>query len=216
MMFNRDGFNGRNITLKALVRLAYGVQDDQIAGPPDWAGFGKYDIEARVGDSPVDDAKDPGGIGIDKFKLMLQAVLADRFKLTLHKETKQLRVYALVVAEDGPKFQEAKPGPNMVSLERGGGLVNQGATLEPLVEQLSMQLGRAVVDKTGLKGHYDFTLRWTPGEKKSAMSDEDGAPSDSATSIRTAVREQLGLRLEPLTAPMQVFVIDHVEQPTED
>jgi uncharacterized protein (TIGR03435 family) len=72
MMFNRDGFNGRNITLKALVRLAYGVQDDQIAGPPDWAGLGKYDIEARVGDSPVDDAKDPGGIGIDKFKLMLQ------------------------------------------------------------------------------------------------------------------------------------------------
>ena len=67
-------------------------------------------------------------------------MLADRFKLTLHMEIKQLPVYALVVAEDGPKFQEAKPGPNMVSLERGGGLVNQGATLEPLVEQLSMQL----------------------------------------------------------------------------
>jgi len=216
MMFNRDGFNGRNITLKALVRLAYGVQDDQIAGPPDWAGFGKYDIEARVGDSPVDDARDPGGIGVDKFKLMLQAVLANRFKLTLHKETKQLRVYALVVAEDGPKFQEAKPGPNMVSLERGGGLVNQGATLEPLVEQLSMQLGRAVVDKTGLTGHYDFTLRWTPGEKKSALSEEDGAPSLSSPSILTAVQEQLGLKLEPQTSPMQVFVIDHVEQPTED
>jgi uncharacterized protein (TIGR03435 family) len=79
-----------------------------------------------------------------------------------------------------------------------------------------MQLGRSVVDKTGLTGHYDFTLKWTPAEKQPDVLEQDGAPSPSSSSIVAAVQEQLGLKLEPQTAPMQVFVIDHVEQPTEN
>jgi uncharacterized protein (TIGR03435 family) len=215
IMFNRDGFFGRNITLKALVREAYGVQNDQIVGPPDWAAFGKYDIEAKVNESSVEGDMDSGGIGIDKFRLMVRQVLADRFKLTVHTETKQLPIYALVVAEGGPRFQEAKPGSNLMNMGPGE-LVDQGATLQPLVEQLSMQLGRSVVDKTGLTGHYDFTLKWTPAEKQPDVLEQDGAPSPSSSSIVAAVQEQLGLKLEPQTAPMQVFVIDHVEQPTEN
>ncbi len=215
MMFNRDGFTGRNLTLEGLLRVAYGVQNDQIVGIPDWAKSEKYDIDVRAAGEPVNDGNDPAGIGIEKLKLMMQAVLADRFKLTLHTESKQLPIYALVVGEDGPKFQETKSGSDLMSLGRGE-LADRGATLQPLVEQLSMQLGRAVIDKTGLTGHYDFTLKWTPAQKEPAMLEEDGAPSPSTASIIAAVQEQLGLKLEPQTAPMQVYAIDHVEQPAQN
>ena len=189
-------------------------------------------------DSAVEDApKASGGIGVERLRLTLQALLADRFKLTLHRETKNLQVYELVVADGGPKMQEASPvytNPNGINGPEGrlkgpvmmkmgpGELTDLGATLEPLVQQLSWQLGRTVLDKTGLTGNYNFSLRWTPGESEVGMAKLMGSrpaadntqPSDSSRpSLFTAIQEQLGLKLEPQTAPMETLIIDHVERP---
>jgi uncharacterized protein (TIGR03435 family) len=237
-MFSPTGFTARGATLQTIIQTAYGVQPDLISGAPDWVNSEKYDIDVRLPDSAVEDApKANGGIGIERLRLMLQALLADRFKLTLHRETKNLQVYELVVAEGGPKIQEASPvstNPNAVSGPGGrlkgqgmmkmgpGELTDQGAALDLLVQQLSWQLGRTVLDKTGLMGKYNFTLRWTPGESEAGMAMLMGsrpAPDNTQSSdsfrpsLFTAIQEQLGLKLEPQTSPMQTLVVDHIERP---
>ena len=242
VMFSPNGFMARNVPLETVIGVAYGVQADLISGAPDWVKSEKYDIDVTLPDSAVEDAARSGAHGIEtgRLSLMLRALLADRFKLTLHQQTKDLSVYELVVAEGGPKLQEAKPvytnpnginGPEGRLPDRGmmkmgpGELIDQGTTLAPLVDQLSWQLGRTVLDKTGLKGNYDFSLRWTPGESEVGMrklmggkpAADNTASSQAAPgpSIFTAIQEQLGLKLEPQMAPMQVLVVDHVEKPGE-
>jgi bla regulator protein BlaR1 len=237
VMFSPDGVRTRGATLQPLLAMAYGVQADLISGAPDWVSTEKYDIDLKVSDSPTPGTpKAPGGIGEQRLQLALQAFLADRFKLTLHRETRNLQVYDLVVAEGGPKLKEAKtaflnpngingpegPLPAMGMMTMGPGqLTDQGATLAPLLEQLSVRLGHTVLDKTGLKGNYDFSLRWTPAENEGGMMKMGSAPATEGTSsassgptLITALEDQLGLRLVPRTAPMQVLVIDHVERPT--
>jgi len=152
--------------------------------------------------------------------------LADRFKLTLHTETKDLPVFALVVAKGGPKIHEAKSGdtyasgvknargeaigPHMAMMRLGGGRIEaQGLPMDSLVNGLAQQLGRKVLDKTGLKGNYDYTLEWTPDSGHA-----EGTEDSSGPSIFTAIQEQLGLKLESRTAPVEILVIDHVEMPS--
>jgi bla regulator protein blaR1 len=236
--FSAQGITARGATLQTVIGLAYGVQADLISGAPDWVSSEKYDIDVKLPDAADEGQKPAGGIGIERLRMTLQAVLADRFKLTLHRQTKDLSIYELVVAEGGPKLQEAKPvytNPNGVNGPEGrlpqkgnmkmgpGELIDEGATLVPLVEQLSWQLGHTVVDKTGLTGNYDFSLRWTPGESEAGMNklmgfrpaSDSGASNDSAgPTLFTALQEQLGLKLVPQKEPMQILVIDHVEKPT--
>jgi bla regulator protein blaR1 len=261
VMFSPQRFSARGATLQTIIQTAYGVQPDLISGAPDWATSQKFDVDVTLPGSAVKNAPKPGGIGIQNVRTALQALLADRFKLTLHRETKDLSVYELVVAEGGPKLQEAKPaemasagipapppppppaGPTADSqtdesikppggpLRAGlmqmdpGKLINRGATLEPLVEQLSWQLGRSVLDKTGLTGMYDFTLQWTPdpshavtlkGTEESQPSADSIPSGSSGPTLFTALEEQLGLKLVPQKASMQVLVIDHVEPPAEN
>jgi uncharacterized protein (TIGR03435 family) len=170
---------------------------------------------------------------------MLQALLADRFKLSIHRETKELPVYALVAAKNGPKLQEAKAdatypngikGPDGVArggmMRIGGGEVTgQGLPIANLTRMLSQQLGRTVIDKTGLTGKYDFTLQWTPDESQGPMfKGADGAPpggnpappESSGPSLFTAIQEQLGLKLESQKGPVEIIVIDHVEKPSQN
>ena len=241
MMFWHSGFAARGATLQSVIQEAYGVQADQISGAPDWVNSQKYDIDLKAGDSTDAAPKPAAGIGIQQLRLMLQTLLADRFKLTLHQETRELPVYSLVIGEDGPKLQAEKAGdgdsnglnsseggaPKPGNMKMGPGeLTDQGATLGLLVEQLSMRLGRPVLDRTGLRGNYDFTLKWTPGEGESAMFQQTGAgpqgvggtpsPEPSGSSIFTAIQEQLGLKLVSEQAPMATLVIDHVEPPAEN
>jgi bla regulator protein BlaR1 len=261
VMFSPKGFSARGATLQTIMQTAYGVQPDRISGAPDWLTSQKYDVDVTLPGSAVQEAPKPGGIGIQSVQTMLQALLADRFKLRLHRETKDLYVYELVVGDDGAKLQEAKPGElasvripepppapgqtatfriavsqtepmkgpdrplGMGTMQMGPGeLIDHGTTLEPLVEQLSWQLGHTVLDRTGLKGNYDFTLRWTPGASEAGMTklmgksaDDSSAPNGATgPSIFTALQEQLGLKLEPRTAPIDVLVIDHVEPPSEN
>ena len=219
IMWKADRLMATNFTLRGLIRVAYAVQDEQISGGSDWINSEGFDIDAKVGKSVVDEMQKLGRVhGVSGRTRMLQALLADRFKLSLHSETKEIPVFALVIAKNGLKLQEAKPGntyPNgikgpagrpigagtLVEPERGK-LVGQGVPVSDLVENLSQELGgRIIVDKTGLKGKYDFTLQVAPDESQSA--------------IFTALQEQLGLRLETQKLPIEVLVIDHAEKPSE-
>jgi bla regulator protein BlaR1 len=237
LMVRPDGLTAWGATLRTVMGVAYGVQADLISGAPDWVNSEKYDIVVNLPDSTVDEApKAAGSIGIQRLQLALQAFLADRFKLTLHRESKDLQVYELVVAEGGPKMKEATAAylnPNGVNGPEGplppkgmmkmgpGELTDQGAKLALLVEQLSWQLGRTVVDKTGLTGNYDFSLRWTPGEGEAGMlnlmggkpAPDSTSPASTSSALFTAIQEQLGLKLQPQKASMQVLMIDQVEKP---
>ena len=238
--FRPDGFTAKNITLQMLIRMAYGVEDYQISGAPKWLNAETYNVEAKLDGAVADKLRK---LTFDQRSVeqqpMLQALLVDRFKLTLHRETKELPVYALVIAKNGPKLQEARPGdtyPNgMKDLEGHGHgdimrfgtgiLTGQGVPIVFLVRMLSQQqLGHPVLDKTELTGKYDFTLQWTPEENRAPMfkGTRDGGqgpdnPADSSgPSIFTAIQEQLGLKLEAQKGPAEVLVIDHVERPSEN
>jgi uncharacterized protein (TIGR03435 family) len=162
---------------------------------------------------------------------MLQPVLAERFQLKVHRETRDLPVYELLLGKGGPKFNEAKPGdtyPNGIKGPDGhsgpglvwiqdGQLTCQAVAMVELTRILSQRLGHNVLDKTGLTGKYDFTMQWPREEGPGSMFDgsEGGnAPESSGPSIFTVIQEQLGLKLESHKAPVEVLVIDHVEAPS--
>ena len=206
------------VTVKILIQQSYGVRDFQIVGGPSWMGSDRYDIVA----------KPEGAATPDQVKLMTQALLADRFQLKFHRETKELPTYALVVAKGGAKFHESevvpegsdKPRGTRVSVGRGQ-FTLQGAAMLALTNQLGQVLGRSVIDKTGLTGNYDFKLEWTPDENQGAVRAPggDGAPpvNDSAgVSIFTAVQDQLGLKLEATKGPVEILVIDRAEKAAEN
>ena len=223
-----ERFTATGVTLQGLIREAYEVEDNQISGAPPWLDSERYDIEAKADKSVADELQK---LSFDQrlveYRRMLQALLGDRFQLTLHRETKELPVYALVIAKKGPKLQETHPGDNdSTGMTFGRGLLKgEGVPIALLVRHLSQQrLGRPVLDKSGLTGKYDFTLQWTPEENRAPMfkgtrdggQGPDSPPDSSGPSIFTAIQEQLGLRLESQKGPVEVLVIDHVERPSEN
>jgi bla regulator protein BlaR1 len=242
LMFSPDGLTATNGTLQMFINAAYRIDDNQISGGPSWLKSDHYDIEAKM-DSATADALHK--LSEEQARIerqrMLQALLADRFKLTIHRETRELPIYALVIAKNGPKLQEAKPGdtyPNgikgpdghagagMMFMSGRGSVTGQGIPISDLVRFLSRQLGRKVEDKTGLTGKYDLTLQWTPDESQGAMfkgpsSEPQGSaspppPEATGPSIFTALEEKLGLKLESQKGPVETLVIDHVEKPSEN
>jgi bla regulator protein blaR1 len=218
-LFKPDRFMATNFTLHQLIRLAYGVQDSQIVSGPDWLNSEKFDVDAKIGSSVAEELKGLGENQANSERLhMIQSLLADHFKLALHRETKELPVYALVVSGDGPKLQTAKPGDTYVKGAKGmggapagpgewqsenGKIVFQGRPVSSLVQYLSDRLGRIVMDKTDLTGNYDFALQWAPT-----------SPESSNPSIMEAVQEQLGLKLEQQNTATEVLVIDRAEKPS--
>jgi uncharacterized protein (TIGR03435 family) len=197
-----DGFTGTNISLYKLVQEAYGFPDPKlILGGPDWIDKDKFDLAYR---QRAD---------------MLRAVLADRFQLKIHFEKQDFPVFNLVVAKSGPKMPEWKPGDpanednpaGCLFRRSGAGLVEaENCPAQALLLQLRYITGHPVLDKTGLTGNYHLVLRWAP-ENTPADS-----PLASRPSIFTAVQEQLGLKLEPSTAPLDVLVIDSAQKPSEN
>jgi uncharacterized protein (TIGR03435 family) len=149
---------------------------------------------------------------------MLREVLADRFKLKFHRETRQLPVYELTVAKNGPKLREpdaARKGTEPRFAPSAGRLVASNQTMPALATVLTRTLRRRVVDLTGLEGHYDFVLQWAPDENEAApLRPSSTAPDPNGPSIFTAIQEQIGLRLESSRAPVEVLVIDRVEKPS--
>ena len=229
VMFTPDGFSTTNIPLDFLVSHAYGISRDLISGGPNWIVSSRYDVEAKVAGADVAEWQrlDPS-----QRNSMLQPLLADRFKLKVHKETKLRPIYELVIAKNGPKLKEAKPGDtgtkgtNRVS-RPGMTLIapRQGIPIAMLADRLSEILHRTIVDKTGLTGKYDITLEWAsedgpapmpPGPGGDQRRTDSAPPPDTGPSIFTAIQEQLGLKLQSTKGPVETLVIDHVEQLSEN
>jgi uncharacterized protein (TIGR03435 family) len=230
-------FTATNARLKMLITIAYNVKNFEISGGPGWITSDGFDVEAKASDT---------NIGIEKLRPMLQTLLEDRFKLMVHREKKEMPVYALMVAKGGPKLPGAKeggctvfgpntpppppPAPGQLPPIMCGGFLRTPnvlqagkVTMTQLVNVLSDVLGRPVIDKTEFTGTFDVKLDFAP--KGTAFgADGLGPPpgglgpgfDTSGPSIFTALQEQLGLRLESQKGPGEVLVIDHAEKPSEN
>jgi uncharacterized protein (TIGR03435 family) len=231
-----DGINGDFVTLATLVQSAYAVwEQDSITGLPDWAKPDHFSVQAKMGPEQMAEfsklSKDEQQ---QRRQAMLQALLADRFKLQAHRETRQVLGYELVVAKGGPRMKEGaadnSDGPKGPDGKQFRAFLRQGMSKSGAeevtgqacsMEQLSSFLrhapgvDRRVVDKTGLTGKYDFTITFaaSPGVGPAG----DASQLDvSAPSIFTALQEQLGLKLQPGTGTIDVVVVEHVERPAAD
>lgn len=234
--YTPDGFAATNVGLPYLLQLAFGVHSDQIVGLPNSIASETYELEARM-DEPVADALkklNPEQLRSAR-QQMLQSLLADRFKLAVHRDTKDVPVYSLVIANGGFKLRESAPDEvdpqgrtGMHISGSNGAMRGQLVSMASLAQFLSGRLSRIVVDKTGLTGKYDFMLKWTPDRNElqspagfdatssSAPNSQAAIPAQdaSAPDLFTAVQEQLGLKLKAEKNSVEVIVIDHVEKPS--
>ena len=236
-----DGASFHGAPVRMVLRTAFGIEDDCIVGVPSWVNTRRYDIEAKV--APEDASK------LDKLKAgdlrsMLIALLTERFNLKYHHEARGgLPIYALVIAKDGPKLTKGEPNPlpGEVGVATGqnhladpakehwkmlmlpGHIEADSVPVSALAYPLAQFLGRKVIDKTGLTGNYNFTLRWTPDNTFPPMGGPEGpsgpvlaenATDSASVSLFTAIQEQLGLKLESEKGSVDVLVIDHIDLPT--
>jgi uncharacterized protein (TIGR03435 family) len=193
-------FVARNASLKLLIVNAFNVRDLQIEGGPGWMDSDRFDIDAKMTDNAT--AK--------QSYEMLQTLLADRFQLKIHRETREMSIYSLVVGKGGPKLSPAREDERSMAVGRGRGKLQfHRVSLSTLAQNLGGNLDRIVLDKTGLSGDFDFTVEWNPD-----LTQPDADPS--RPSIFTAVQEQLGLKLESTKGPVEVLVIESVQKPTEN
>ncbi len=196
-------FRTHNLTLKRLIARAYAVDTRQIFGGPNWIDSDSYDITARI---PAEFAQQTR----EKVPLMLQSLLADRFQLIIHREPRELSGYALVVAKKGPKMERAKPEETGSHADSNNThLTAKNVTMEAFANHLSRDIGKVVVDKTGLMGGFNFELDWIPERLQSGPE-----PSvDDRPSIFTALEQQLGLKLESAKVTTLAIVVDRAEKP---
>jgi len=218
--FDNATFTARNVTLSKIMQYdAYGIPAPRIIGIPPALANAAFDIQAKM--DPSDYARIQA-LGNDQRTEQLQQairrLLVECFKLALHNEQRELPVYALVVAKGGPKIQLSQKPDSDSTHSRTGEIKAESVTMERFANSLtripSTELGRIVIDKTGLTSKYDLTLKWTPDTGRPPMI--NGEPDTSAPSIFTAIQEQLGLKLESTKAPVSVLVIDHAELPAEN
>jgi uncharacterized protein (TIGR03435 family) len=233
-----------SVTARMLIAFAYDVKDFQFAGAPGWVDSEKFDVDAKVEDSLAEQLRKlPHVEQQQQLRLMLQSLLADRFALKITHATKEMPIFALVVAKGGTKLTPvappdpetsapfpALPGPGHPTLAPGGAYISllpgnratisgKSAPVSALTSMLAALLGRPVDDRTGLEGMYDFLVSYTrdPGLEGSPPPSPNAAPSPpdrSGASLFTALQEQLGLKLETTRGPVDTITIDHIEEPT--
>jgi uncharacterized protein (TIGR03435 family) len=212
---NGAGFKLENGTLKHVIQYAYDLRDFQLTGLSGWMLSERYDILAKgvLTDGPstyleMTDKQREAAFAL--IRKRLQKLLADRFHLVLHTETRELPIYGLVVAKGGVKMQ-----PNTSPSTAGQGMTRGPAmyygtrvSVDQVAENLAIVTGRPVVNETGLTGFYDVKLQWTP----------DSEPAETATgpTLVIAIQEQLGLKLEAKKGPVEIVVVDRAERPTEN
>lgn len=213
-------FTASNVTLKTVLsHQAFATPEPRIVGGPKWLDTAHFDVEAKMTPASIAQLQAlPPEQGMQQFQSMFQQLLADRFQLKTHWETRELPVYALVIAnpKNAPILQPAKDPTHSGTSSGPGQLQAVSATLTDIAEEMTRdaasELGRVVIDKTGITGKYDIRLKWTPDTGTvSPTPNSDAAPPPS---IFTAIQEQLGLKLEPSKGPVRVLVIDSVEMPT--
>jgi uncharacterized protein (TIGR03435 family) len=197
-----------NITVRELIRFAYGVKDYQIEHAPRWLEGERYDIAAKSAIA----AKTT----LVEEQAQVRALLIDRFHLTTHRETKQGQVYLLVVAKDGPKLTAHNDGTGSGTRKACGHLAGRRLTTDAIATVLSRQFEHDVLNRTGLPGKYDFQLDWTPdsGPCPAAAEGSEAGSVTAMPSIFTAIPQQLGLKLETSKGPVEFLAIDRVERPS--
>jgi uncharacterized protein (TIGR03435 family) len=199
-------FRIKNQTLTTMLLFAYGVHAKQIVDAPAWLSTDRYDV-----DGVLDTEGEPS---LKQMQRIAQKLLTDRFQLKFHRELREMPVYAITVAKGGPKLEKSKGDPDALGDENDqshGGEITQSITNLSVSEfALIIQFftDRPVVDQTGLTGKWDFRWTWTADESRAAP-DADAAPG-----MFTAIEEQLGLKLDAVKAPADVFVVDHIEKPS--
>jgi uncharacterized protein (TIGR03435 family) len=205
-------FTATSATLRALIGNAYDVREHQISGAPNWIDSARFDIDARAGNAS---RVDPGPGGVRQMRPMVQMLLAQRFKLALHREIREEPVYELVVDKGGSKLRETTTTSRGEGTKGGKGeILGVAAAIPDLMYVLSQRLGRSVIDKTSLTGKYDFKLTWPPDPREAGVpSPGADSPSASDPSIFAALQEDLGLKLQSARGPVEILVIDHVEMP---
>jgi len=210
-----DGrFRTENVSVVMLIHWAYEMPETRILDAPGWANTTFFNIDATA--DPSIDAQLKGlssDAGRKQKEKMVQALLADRFRLVMHTETRELPIYELVVAKGGAKLGDLKSSGTTVNHGRGHIEAEGSNSATLLAEELSKETGRDVIDKTGITGRYNLKLHWTPDDAAEPQL-LNGAPADAGPSLFTALEEQLGLKLEPAKGPVQVLVIDKVEMPS--
>lgn len=206
-----DGrFHAENISVVSLIHWAYEMPETRILGAPAWAAETHFNIDASA-DPAVDQQLKSmtSDAGRQLKEKMAQELLANRFQLAMHYETRELPIYNLIVAKSGAKLGEIQKSGSSVSSGNGRIDVEMSNSIAVLAEELSTAAGRDVVDKTGISGRYDLKLHWTPDQVAASAA-------DSGPSLFTALEEQLGLKLEPGKDPVRVLVIDRIQKPTEN
>jgi uncharacterized protein (TIGR03435 family) len=222
--------------------MAYSVQDHALIGLPDWTRSAHFDINAKANESIVltGDPDKPSPVF-----LMLRSLLQDRFKLAIHRETREMPVYAMVMARPdrqlgprlapsttdcaavlsaarsrAPSAPSAPPSSEVVCGRRAGigRFAASAQEIGSLASMLSDRMGRFVLDRTGLVGPYDFVVDFMPDQMSpDPAGGASPLPTDiNAPPLQTALKEQLGIKLESINAPVDVLVVDHIERPTED
>ena len=187
----------RNATLATLIRNAYGLHEYQLEGGPKWMKSERFHIDAKL----------PAGAARDQTRLMMQAMLADRFQLEFHRVTKSMPIYNLVVASGGPKIPAATAEqPQGGSSQGPRQIKGSGIPVSSLAQMLIGAVGAPVVDRTGLEGKYTFALEFAP---QSGAREDETLPS-----IFTVLQERLGLKLESGKGPVEVLVVDRAERPS--
>jgi bla regulator protein blaR1 len=212
------------LPISILIESAYNLpvgSGSRILGGPDWLrqDIDQFEIQAKIEDSEYASMqKMTLAQQHERIALMEQSLLADRFKLKVHFETREMPVYAVVVAKGGAKLNPAKNGESSRISTVGNAQASEMTAISVTLEQFvhsplltGAAGGRPVVDQTGLQGAFDFTLRWTPEQSGASAANEVGA---DAPSFFTAIREQLGLQLVASKASVEVIIIDHIEQPS--
>jgi uncharacterized protein (TIGR03435 family) len=184
-----------NLPLRQLIAMAWRVKTFQIVGPA-WLDADTFDIVA----------KPPSGYQRDQLPGLLEALLIDRFKMAVHHESRSAAAYALVVSKGGSKLRETT-GPRTYLTGRPGLIEGNQRSIAELKDLLAGMLERPVEDHTGLIGRYDLKLEWNPAELASADSQANERPS-----LFSAIQEQLGLKLERITAPVNFVIVDHAQR----
>jgi uncharacterized protein (TIGR03435 family) len=202
-----DGINFSNVTPQLCIQRAYGMKPYQVTGP-EWISTERYTIVAKAA----------GAVPGDRLLLMLQTLLAERFKLAIHREKKEMPVYALVVAKNGPKLKDAA-GEGTTQIDSDGQeTVFERVSMQMLAATVARSVDRPVIERTGLNGTYSFRLAWT-NDSPPRLNTADAGPLNAsdpgdAPSIFMALQERLGLKLEATKAPVEVLVIDHIDRPS--
>lgn len=229
-----DRFIAGNVSAKFLIEFAFNIQPFQLSSGPSWIDSEHFDIDAKEDESRASELQNLApGQSLTEMRLMLQSLLAERFKLAVTRQTEQRTVYRLVVAKGGPAFFQtaapprhaentpADPAPRKgIWFIAAGQIVVNDTSMSSFASFLARQpeLDTPVADATDLAAHYDFKLEWTPENPTPLPGTQSSAAAlltdPGGTSLFTALQEQLGLNLQPQKGPVELVIIDHIEQPS--